>query len=94
MKKYFLKNKWLLVCLFSFLVILVVMYVNYQYGLYLLRWQFSTPTLAIFSAVTVAKLSNQKLKWATKYEWSGAVVANLVGGFIFYWIDKILIFKT
>ena len=49
-----------------------------QYLLYLLRWQLSTPILAIclkllhphFGDVTVT------------------IIANLVGGLIFFWVDK------
>lgn len=49
--------------------------------LYLLRWQLSTPILAIALIV----LANLGELWAT-------IIANLIGGLIFYWID-LLIFK-
>lgn len=52
-----------------------------QYLLYLLRWQFSTPILA----VCIALFASLGSLWAT-------VIANLVGGLIFFWVDK-LIFK-
>lgn len=52
-----------------------------RYSLYLLRWQLSTPILAIVLKV----LSNMNTLTAT-------VIANLIGGLIFFWIDK-LIFK-
>lgn len=61
-----------------------------QYFLYILRWQLSTPTLAIFSALTIARLTKQPLKWANKYEWAGAAVANLIGAIFFFWVDKFI----
>jgi DNA-directed RNA polymerase subunit RPC12/RpoP len=50
-----------------------------RYGLYLLRWQASTPILAV---VTVALVAYG--------EWIGAIVANLIGGLIFFWVDKFI----
>ena len=50
--------------------------------LYLLRWQLSTPILAGVLCYTVNDLGNF---WST-------VIANLIGGLIFFNIDK-LIFK-
>jgi len=55
-----------------------------QFLLYMIRWQLSTPTLAIFSAGTIAYLTRQKIKWPTKYEWAGAFVANLIGSIGFF----------
>lgn len=52
-----------------------------KYSLYLLRWQLSTPILAI----VLKLLSNMNTLTAT-------IIANLIGGLIFFWIDK-LIFK-
>ena len=52
-----------------------------KYSLYLLRWQLSTPILAIVLKV----LANFTTLTAT-------IIANLVGGLIFFWIDK-MIFK-
>jgi len=63
-----------------------------QYLLYLARWQLSTPTLAIFSAGTVAYLTRSPLRWPTVPEWYGAIAANLVGGAGFYFVDR-MIFK-
>lgn len=51
-----------------------------KYLLYLLRWQFSSPILAL--CLYYLKLGTI---WNT-------VIANLIGGLIFFWIDK-LIFK-
>lgn len=50
-------------------------------GLYLLRWQLSTPILA----VCLILLAGLDILLAT-------IIANLIGGLIFYWIDK-TIFK-
>lgn len=47
-----------------------------QYLLYLLRWQFSSPILA---------LCLYYLKLGTILN---TIIANLIGGMIFYWVDK------
>lgn len=52
-----------------------------RYTMYLIRWQLSTPILAI----VLKLLSNMSTLMAT-------VIANLIGGLIFFWVDK-LIFK-
>ena len=56
------------------------MKINYkQYALYLFRWQLSTPILAIV------------LIWmAFTNKWIATVVANLIGGLIFFWVDKFI----
>jgi hypothetical protein len=64
-----------------------------QLLLYMVRWQLSTPTLAIFSAGTIAYLTKKPIEWPTRYEWAGAFVANVVGSLIFYWVDKIIFSK-
>ena len=51
-----------------------------KYILYLIRWQLSSPILAI--CLCYLKLGTV---WNT-------IIANLIGGCIFYWVDK-LIFK-
>ena len=48
-----------------------------KYALYLLRWQLSTPLLAI----CLIWLSGLGEFWAS-------VIANLIGGLIFFWVDK------
>lgn len=53
-----------------------------KYALYLIRWQLSTPILAI----VLILLSNMNTVMAT-------VIANLAGGLIFFWVDK-YIFRT
>lgn len=46
------------------------------YLLYLLRWQLSTPILA---------LALYLLNFNTLIE---TIIANLIGGLIFFWVDK------
>ena len=53
-----------------------------QYFLYLIRWQLSTPILAI----VLYLLANMNTLMAT-------IIANLIGGLIFFWIDKIIFKK-
>lgn len=50
-----------------------------QYGLYLIRWQLSTPILAF----VLKWLSNTDVTLAT-------IVANFIGGLIFFWVDKFI----
>jgi hypothetical protein len=50
-----------------------------RYGLYLVRWQLSTPILALV------------LLWLSKMnEWIATVIANLIGGLIFFWVDRFI----
>lgn len=53
-----------------------------KYGLYLIRWQLSTPILAI----VLKLLSNMNTLTAT-------IIANLIGGLIFFWVDKFIFRK-
>lgn len=53
-----------------------------KYSLYLIRWQLSTPILAI----VLKLLSNMNTLTAT-------IIANLIGGLIFFWVDKIIFKK-
>lgn len=54
------------------------MHINFKrYGLYLLRWQASTPLLAGIGIVL-----------ASQGQLIAAIVANLIGGLIFFWIDQ------
>ena len=48
-----------------------------KYFLYLIRWQLSTPILA----VCVIWLASLGTTWAT-------IIANFIGGLIFFWVDK------
>jgi hypothetical protein len=50
-----------------------------RYGLYLVRWQLSTPILA----GVLALLGSLGALVAT-------VIANLVGGLIFFWVDRFI----
>lgn len=53
-----------------------------QYSFYLIRWQLSTPILA----VVLKLLSNMSTLMAT-------IIANFIGGLIFFWVDKIIFKK-
>lgn len=53
-----------------------------QYFIYLVRWQLSTPILAI----VLKLLADIPTLWAT-------VVANLIGGLIFFWVDRKILKK-
>ena len=50
-----------------------------RYGLYLLRWQLSTPILAcvLFSLSRMDKII-------------ATIIANFIGGLIFYWVDMFI----
>ena len=48
-----------------------------KYLMYLIRWQLSTPILA----VCVALLATYGTTFAT-------IIANLIGGLIFFWVDR------
>jgi hypothetical protein len=50
-----------------------------RYGLYLIRWQLSTPILA---GVLYALSGMNKI--------TATVIANLIGGLIFYWVDMFI----
>jgi hypothetical protein len=52
-----------------------------RYALYLLRWQLSTPSLAVV-LIIFAKLNTVL----------STIIANLIGGLIFFWVDR-FIFK-
>jgi hypothetical protein len=56
-----------------------------RYILYLFRWQLSTPILApIIALFTGGSI------WGTKESWIGSIVANLIGGLVFFWVDKVI----
>lgn len=55
------------------------MFQVYALILYLLRWQLSTPILAIC------------IKKFKKYgDLKATIIANLIGGLIFFWVDKLI----
>lgn len=53
-----------------------------QYILYLIRWQLSTPVLAC--CILLMKGSDPFIS---------TVVANLIGGLIFFWFDRLIFRK-
>ncbi|QYZ80205.1 hypothetical protein E2N92_12570 [Methanofollis formosanus] len=54
--------------------------VNFKrYGLYLVRWQLSTPLLA-----------GVLILLATMDPLTATVIANLIGGLIFFWVDRFI----
>jgi hypothetical protein len=56
-----------------------------RFLLYLLRWQLSTPILA----PVVAFFTGSPI-WGTAETWIGSSVANLIGGSIFFWVDRFI----
>jgi hypothetical protein len=57
-----------------------------RYLLYLLRWQLSTPILAPI----VAYFKHSPSLFGTAEDWLGATVANLVGGMLFFFVDRLI----
>lgn len=57
-----------------------------RYVLYLIRWQLSTPLLAPI----VAYFKQSDAIFGTSEDWIAASVANLIGGLIFYWVDRFI----
>jgi hypothetical protein len=50
-----------------------------RYFLYLIRWQLSTPILAVV------------LIWlSTVNQWVATIIANFIGGLIFFWVDQFI----
>lgn len=63
------------------------MNINFRrYFLYLVRWQLSTPILA----PVVAYFKHSPSIFGTREDWIGSAVANLIGGLIFFWVDKFI----
>lgn len=61
--------------------------VNFKrYFLYLARWQLSTPILA----PVVAYFKHSSSIFGTAEDWIGSTVANLIGGLIFFWVDRFI----
>ena len=53
-----------------------------KYFLYIIRWQLSTPILAVV------------LIWLSSMnKWVATIIANFIGALLFFWIDK-LIFRS
>lgn len=57
-----------------------------RYLLYLIRWQLSTPILA----PVVAYFKHSSAVFGTAADWIGSSVANLIGGLIFFWVDRFI----
>lgn len=63
------------------------MNINFKrYFLYLARWQLSTPILA----PVVAYFKHSPSIFGTLADWIGSTVANLIGGLIFFWVDRFI----
>ena len=56
------------------------MNINFKrYFIYLVRWQLSTPVIAVV------------LIWLTTLnKWIATAIANLIGGLIFFWVDRFI----
>ena len=61
-----------------------------KYIAYLVRWQLSTVILA----PVIAYYKHSSSLWGTQADWYAAIVANLIGGLIFFWIDGKIIFNS
>lgn len=59
-----------------------------RYAAYLVRWQLSTPILA----PVVAYFKKSQNIFGTAEDWIGSAVANLIGGLIFFWIDRFIFY--
>jgi hypothetical protein len=57
-----------------------------RYILYLIRWQLSTPILAPI----VAYFEQSPSLFGSADAWIGSAVANLIGGLIFFWVDRFI----
>ena len=57
-----------------------------RYLLYLIRWQCSTPILA----PVVAYFKHSPSLFGTTEDWIGSAVANIIGGLIFFWVDRFI----
>lgn len=61
-----------------------------RYVLYLIRWQLSTPILA----PVIAFFKHSPSMFGTFEDWLGSAVANLIGGLIFFWVDRWIFGRT
>lgn len=57
-----------------------------RFILYLIRWQLSTVILA--PVISMVKGSGSL--FGTGEDWLAAVIANLIGGCIFFWVDRFI----
>ena len=58
--------------------------------MYLIRWQLSTVILA----PVIAYYKHSNAIFGTSSDWYSAIVANLIGGIIFFWVDGKIIFNS
>jgi DNA-directed RNA polymerase subunit RPC12/RpoP len=70
-----------------------------KFILYLLRWQASSlilaPVIAIVNALFTPNVDWNTVAWfGTLVSWIGAISANLIGGCIFFWVDKFIFTST
>jgi len=56
-----------------------------RFLLYIGRWQLSSPILA-----PIVALFTGTPIWGTWQTWAGTIVANLIGGCIFFWVDRFI----
>lgn len=61
-----------------------------RYIAYLIRWQLSTPILAPI----VAYFKHSPSVFGTSEDWIGSMVANFVGGLIFFWVDRFIFYHN
>lgn len=54
----------------------------FRYVMYLIRWQLSTPIL--YFCISFLPMED---------ELSKTIIANLIGGLLFFWVDKIIFNK-
>ena len=59
-----------------------------RYIAYLIRWQLSTPILAPI----IAYFKSSPNVLGTYEDWIGSIVANFIGGLIFFWVDKFIFY--
>jgi len=59
------------------------------FGIYLIRWQLSTPILSIVPILYRKLLKKEKL--SNKDLWSAIIIANVIGALIFFAPDCILL---
>jgi hypothetical protein len=57
-----------------------------KYLFYLIRWQLSTPILAPI----VAYFKHSPSAFGTREDWIATSIANLIGGLIFFWVDRFI----
>lgn len=59
-----------------------------RYFMYLIRWQLSTLILA----PVIAMFKHSASILGTPQDWIAATIANLIGGLIFFWVDRFIFY--